>query len=111
MNRRVESVADPVRFPMPSLSRLGANAPLEPCIAAFETQLRGSEVAVDQWKYHLIGQIEDTHRAVLVDQLANEDSTYDDLVRGLGQLEAETSISAAERFFAAEVDRKMSLRP
>ena len=104
MNRRVRTIADPVRSPMPTLLCLGSNALLEPFLDAFETQLTGSGVAADQWKYHLTGQIEDTHRAVLADQLAKEDCTYNDLVRGLGWLEAETTISAVERFFAAEVD-------
>jgi len=73
MNGRVRPVADPVRSPMPALPRVGINAPLEPFISAFETQLRGCGVAEGQWKYHLIGQIDDSHRAVLADQLANED--------------------------------------
>ena len=104
MNGRVRTIADPVRFPMPTLPSLGSKALLEPFLAAFETQLTGSGVAADQWKYHLTGQIEDTNRAVLADLLAKEDSTYNDLVRGLGWLEADTTISAVERFFAAEVD-------
>ena len=104
MNGRVRTIADPVRSPMPTLPRLGSNSLLEPFLAAFETQLTGSGVAADQWKYHLTWQIEDTHRAVLADLLANEDSTYNDLVRGLGWLDAKTTISAVERFFAAEVD-------
>ena len=104
MNVRVRMIADPVRSPMPTLPRLGSKALLEPFLDAFETQLTGSGVAADQWKYHLTGRIEDTHRAVLADLLAKENSTYNDLVRGLGSLEAETTISAVERFFAAEVD-------
>ena len=81
-NGRARPAAEPVRDPMPSLPRLSANAPLEPFIAAFKTQFRGSGVAEDQWKYHLIGPIDDFHWAVLADCMTNEDSTHDNLVRG-----------------------------
>jgi len=45
------------------------------------------------------------HKAVSADLLANEDSTSNNLVKGLGRLEAMTSILATEKFFATEVDK------
>ena len=58
----------------------------------------------DTWKYHLIGQLDNSHRAKLIDCMNAEDYTYDDLVRQLGRLESEMAVSAAEHYFAPKAD-------
>ena len=58
----------------------------------------------DTWKYHLIGQLDDTHRAKLTDCMGEDGFTYKDLVERLSRLDSETAVSAAERYFTSEVD-------
>jgi len=103
-NGGARPVAECARIPTPSLPKLGPNSSLETFMTTFETQLRGSGVPEDTWKYHLIGQLDDSHRAKLTDCMNAEDFTYDDLVRRFGRLESETAVSAAERYFAPEAD-------
>jgi len=97
-------VAESARIPTPSLPKLSLNSSLETFLTTFETQLKGSSVPEDTWKYHLIGQLDDSHRAKLTDCMNAEDFTYNDVVRRLGRLESETAVSATQRYFAPEAD-------
>ena len=96
--------AEPVRANIPTLPRLGPDSSLETFLTTFETQLKGSGVPEDTWKYHFIGQLDDTHRAKLTDCMGEDEFTYGDLVERLGRLDSETAVSAAECYFTSEVD-------
>ena len=60
--------------------RLSDDEPLGPFLATFEAQMRCSRVPVEQWKVHLLGQLDKGHCIKLEGCIANEDSTYDDIV-------------------------------
>ena len=92
------------RHPIPSLPKLGLNDSLELFLTTFEMQLRGGQIPEDRWKYHLIGQLDNTHRAKLTNYMRRDDVTYDKLVDRLGRLETETRISAGECLFTPEAD-------
>ena len=85
-----------MRSNIPTLPRLGPDSSLETFLTTFETQLRGSGVPEDTCKYHLIGQLDDTHRAKLTDCMGEDVFTYEDLVERLGRVDSETAVSAAE---------------
>ena len=93
-----------MRANIPTLPRLGPDSSQETFLTTFEAQLRGSGVPEDTWKYHLIGQLDDTHRAKLTDCMSEDVFTYEDLVERLGKVDSETAVSAAERYFTSEVD-------
>ena len=103
-NATTRPIPEQTRMPIPTLPKLGPDTPLETFLTTFEAQLRGSGVPEDQWKYHLIGQIDDKHRTLLTDCMADDTFTYANLVERLDKLGGETSVSAAERYFAPEAD-------
>jgi len=62
------------------------------------------EVAMKDWKQVLIGQLDMKPSLRVSDLVANDDSSYQDIVIGLSFSEGETSMSATQRYFFAEPD-------
>jgi len=73
-------------------------------IKLFEAQMATQEVAMEDWKQVLIGQLDMEPSLIVADLVANGDSSYQDIVNGLRLPEGETSMSAAQRYFSAEPD-------
>ena len=84
---RTRPIPEQTRIPIPTLPKLGPDTPLETFLTTFDAPLRGSGVPEDLWKYRLIGQIDDKHRTLLTDCMADDTFTYANLVERLDKLE------------------------
>jgi len=95
----------PPHFDKRSLLQLTSDCKdLDAFVTVFEAQLTMEEVALEEWKALLIGQLDASHRLRVADLVADADSTYHDIVQALRVSGGDTGLSAAQRYFRAEPD-------
>ena len=100
---------DRARVHVPTLPKWAENEPLESFTGALEVQLKSAGVPENNWKGHLIGQLNSDHRMRIQKVICDDDTTYDDVVRALDSSNKETTISAGEKFFEGDVSKLKSV--
>ena len=103
--RRDPPAVDRARVHAPTLPKWADNEPLESFISDLEIQLKSAGIREENWKSYLLGQLDGGHRMRIQKHLADDDSTYDNVVRALGKAGNETMISAGEKFFEGDVSK------
>ena len=84
---RARPGSEMAKIPVATLPRLCEGKSLTSFLAVFEAQMKGSKVPKDQWKLHLVGQMSKSHQDRVFKCIADDDATYGDIVRKLGNVE------------------------
>jgi len=101
-----QAKAEPVRNRIDprTLPKLAEDSSLDSFIELFESQLTAGGIPEVEWKFQLMGQLDECHKLRVSSIIADVNSTYEEVVQALRQASGETRLSAERRYHAVEPD-------